>query len=460
MLARAAIAAVAVAGVAGSGSALARMCHPDPPGTRTLVVHGQVTGYTMHAIHVGLAYIDADGCTHRVAWNVAETAANRTIKATSGRCRAPVHLGDAVRVSSSPHVVSAFEGRRHASVGVHAVTLFSGSRRVGMIRRSTGQPAAKAILRGSRLVVLVRGSEDTDKPDRLEVYDTAAMRARGSWPLVEPAVTLDVAGNVAVFSAEGRRGIYALRLSDGATRFVGPTWTGDTPQIEQAGVVYEDLTFDRDRLSHRVPLKFVPTAALASEFAHTARTLHTDGAVTGLSFDGPNLAVTFRGSTGECDQVKIWQGYWEDIATPTMDRGVGCVPGDLIEGVAETGIIARWIVRAGGGQRLVWSSSKNCVQHLVAVTSGDDRLLVVAGHPGVLPDAIRHQDGTSTLVTSRGYANPQDVRTDLAATPTALVTDGNRLAVLDPDGNVSILSATGDFVASVAVGEAPAIALD
>src|SRR5919201_4721132 len=147
MLARAAIAAVAVAGVAGSGSALARMCHPDPPGTRTLVVHGQVTGYTMHAIHVGLAYIDADGCTHRVAWNVAETAANRTIKATSGRCRAPVHLGDAVRVSSSPHVVSAFEGRRHASVGVHAVTLFSGSRRVGMIRRSTGQPAAKAILR-------------------------------------------------------------------------------------------------------------------------------------------------------------------------------------------------------------------------------------------------------------------------------------------------------------------------
>jgi hypothetical protein len=456
---RAATAGLVAVGVLGCGHALALPCHPDRPGTRTLVVHGQVTGYVMHGTRVELGYTDTRGCARRVAWNLATAATRRAVGGAAGGCRTFARLGDSVRVPDVVRAVAAFQGRRHAIVGARTVTLFDGTRRVATLRRSTRRPALKAVLRGSRLIVLARGSEVSDTPDRLEVYDTAAFRSLGSWPLVGPAATLDLSGDIALFSAERREGIYALRLSDGATRFVGPAWVGDTPQIEPAGVVYEDSTFDRDRLAHHVPVKFVPSGAIAFDFAHTFRTLRTDGPVTGLSMDGANLAVTFRGPNRECDQVRIWQVYWQDVAKPTMDSGAGCSAHDLIQGVAETGIIARWIVRIGRVQRLVWSSSKNCVQHFVAQTSSGDRLLAVAGSGGLAAYAIGRADGSTTLVTSSVDSEWKSVRTQVEQAPRAMVSDGERLAVLDARGKVSVILSAGDVSASIDVGNARAIAL-
>jgi streptogramin lyase len=99
------------------------MCHPDPPGTRTLVVHGQVTGYTMHAIHVGLAYIDADGCTHRSA-EVADTvSALSRIDPSSGRVLHTTVLDDApvsMAVTADTVWVATIGDSRVTSVDTHA----------------------------------------------------------------------------------------------------------------------------------------------------------------------------------------------------------------------------------------------------------------------------------------------------------------------------------------------------
>src|SRR5712691_4853071 len=98
MQSRAATAVLVAAGILGSGPALAQTCHPDPPGTRTLVVHGQVTGYVMHGTHVELGYLDARGCARRVAWNHATARTPRPVAGTARGCRTCARLGDSVRV--------------------------------------------------------------------------------------------------------------------------------------------------------------------------------------------------------------------------------------------------------------------------------------------------------------------------------------------------------------------------
>jgi hypothetical protein len=461
MQSRAVIAGLAAVGIFGCVPASAQVCHPDPLGTRTLLVHGSVTGYAMNGRHVELGFRDKDGCVHLVSWNVGTAPMRRVVTATTG-CRRFGVLGSGVRVPDvAPAAVAAFDGSRHVVVTGATITVFVGKRRAGVIRRHSAQPPLKAELRSSRLIVLGQGSEPADRPDRLEVYDTSTLRSLGSWPLIEPAVTLDLAGDTALFSSKNRKGVYALRLEDGATRLVAPAWNGDTPQIEPAGVVYEDGSFARDRATGRVPVKFVPTYALRQEFAEVHRTLRTDGPITGLAMNGPNLAVTFRGPANECDQVRIWQVFWQDIATPTMDRGPGCSRHDRIQAVAETGISAWWTVRAGSVQRLVWSSSENCVQHLVARASAaaGDRFLAISGDSRSIAYAVGHEDGTSTLALSGSASRWATRRIHLSDAPRAVVSDEDRVAVLDANGNVSLRSINGDEAKSLDVRDARRIAL-
>jgi hypothetical protein len=429
-----------------------------------MVVLGKVTGYAMRGTRVELRFQDKAGCAHRVTWDVDTAPVRRVVRATTG-CHTIAGLGAGVRVPALTPAggsLVAFDGRRRAVVGSTTITLFSGTRRVGVIPRTGQGPALKAVLRGSHLVVLVPGSNLPERPDRLEVYDTSGHRSLGSWPLVEPAATLDLAGDTALFSTKNRNGLYALRLDDGATRFVAPGWTGDTPQIEPAGVVYEDGSFERDRAARRVPVKFVPTSALRQEFAETHKTLHANGPVTALAMNGPNLAVTFRGASRECDQVRIWQVFWQDVAKPTMDRGPGCVGADRIQGVAEIGIIAQWIIRIGSIQRLVWSSSENCVQHLVAQTSNTsgDQLLAVAADTGSHAYVIGHAGGGATLALSSAENHWATTRIQLEQAPRAIVADRDQVAILGSDGKISVKSADGAETASIVDGGgAQAIAL-
>ncbi len=211
--------AAALAGAVLCGTALAEVCHPDPAGTRVLVVHGRVTGYTLRASHVELGFTDGQGCARRVSWNIAVAPLRRVVGRSAGACTGRAGLGDMVRVPAvEPTRVLAFDGSRRAVVGATAVTLFNRGTPIAHIRRSSTRPALKAVLRGSRLVILVRGSQIPDRPDRLEVYDTSSRRSLGSWPLVERAVTLDLAGGVALFSGAGRSGVYALRAQPWSRR--------------------------------------------------------------------------------------------------------------------------------------------------------------------------------------------------------------------------------------------------
>ena len=65
--------AVAVAAVAalvvGAYPAYAWLCHPDPAGTKTLVVVGAVDGYSMVGTRVDVSY-RGEGCAKRALWNV------------------------------------------------------------------------------------------------------------------------------------------------------------------------------------------------------------------------------------------------------------------------------------------------------------------------------------------------------------------------------------------------------
>ncbi len=210
-------------------------------------------------------------------------------------------------------------------------------------------------------------------------------------------------------------------------------------------------------------MKFVPSGAIAHDFRRTFRTLRTPGPITGLSMDGPNLAVTFQGQRGECDQIRIWQVLRHDVAKPTMDSGPGCPRGrSRIEAVAATGITAHWILHTPEGQRLVWSSSKNCVQHLTAKTrtGSGDQLLGVAGDSRIVAYATAHgADGTTTLSLSGATTGWRERQVLLRQPPKAMSANGDRVALLQPDGKVAIVSATGDPVRSIDVGNVQAIAL-
>ena len=303
--------------------ALARVCHPDPQGTKTILVHGDVVGYTVRG---GLVHVAVSGRTacRTLAWNVLAAQRRRVVFAGRGACtNSP--LGAAVRVPEIARaVVSVSDGPFQALVSTDSVRIYRNGALVRQFHRVRTAAAQKAILRGTKLLVLVRGSDAADQPDRLEAYDLHGATVR-SWALPDQATTLDVAKGIVVFSA-AHGGAYALRLRDGMMTLLSPNWYGDVPQIDRLGVVYEDGMFERDRRAHRVPVKFVPLRAVADDFARTYHTFTTSGPITGLAMDGPNVAVSYRGAASEskCDQVLIWDALWHDVAQPTMDGGLSC----------------------------------------------------------------------------------------------------------------------------------------
>jgi hypothetical protein len=100
------------------------------------------------------------------------------------------------------------------------------------------------------------------------------------------------------------------------------------------------------------------------------------------------------------------------------------------------------------------------VQHLVAranPTAGD-HFLEVAGNSRSIAYAIVHADGTSTLALSGTTSKWATTRLKLATAPRALVSDGDRVAVLDADGKVTFRTISGEEAASLDVRAAQRIA--
>src|SRR5215475_12044893 len=89
------------------GSAVAYVCHPDPPGTRALAVGGRVDGYALSRGRVSVAAW-IKGCERRIVWHPL------TASRTQSGCT------DAAPPASEP--------RRSATDGYFRAVLVTGSR--------------------------------------------------------------------------------------------------------------------------------------------------------------------------------------------------------------------------------------------------------------------------------------------------------------------------------------------
>src|SRR5437588_7910845 len=142
-----AVGAVVAALLAGlfAYPAYAWICHPDPQGTRSLLVHGGIGGYSMTASRVSVD-VDASGsCVRRFVWNVA--AAQPMTVAKGGACSDAVDPLPAVAPDRS-----AFAGKVAAIEpdGTVSLRAADGTReRTFML--AAGLTAAQVVLQDRRL---------------------------------------------------------------------------------------------------------------------------------------------------------------------------------------------------------------------------------------------------------------------------------------------------------------------
>src|SRR2546430_1738992 len=69
-----AVAALATAGIAAAAAGDARPCHPDLPGTRSLTITGDVTGYRFAGRDTLVASVKTKRCAGVARWNYAASA--------------------------------------------------------------------------------------------------------------------------------------------------------------------------------------------------------------------------------------------------------------------------------------------------------------------------------------------------------------------------------------------------
>ena len=373
----------AIAALVFSASAYAYVCHPDVPGTRTLAVNGRVDGYALSGRAVTVQ-ARVGGCERQIVW--------RPLLSTSsaGPC-----------VSS----VSGTAARRSASDGRHRV-------------------------------VLVRGSKTPDQPDRLAVYDARTGNGLHAWPLPAAASSIDVARGLAVVSTAN--GVYVVRLRDGRFALVGVKRPRDRPQIDAAGLVFQDDLYKR-RSARRSLLKFLPTATLT----HTLRPfgpLRVPFRIGDIAVDGRSVVFVQKDPTGDCDRIGVWTIPWH-YSTDLMDEPPICperhAPGG-ITGIALGGQFVEVLTTYGKVQTLISSTFVHCIEKVVTRTPlGAGAISALAGDSLTLAYAFRPRSGAVRIGRLHGQ-RPAGVN-DL---PSAirLSVDGGRLAVLRADGRIDVLS--------------------
>jgi hypothetical protein len=380
-------------GVAGllalafAGPALAILCHPDPPGTRSLTIHGRVDGYSLHGTRVAVEY-RARGCERRVVWQPLISTASQA------RCTSRAPGGRAKRV--------AFGGRLR--------------------------------------VVLQKGSVVPDRPDRLAVYDARTGAGLHNWPLPVRAHTLEVARGVALLSTSS--GVYAVRLSDGQYAMVGVERRGDHPQIAPAGMVYQDNRDGRHG-GARALMKFVPFDAVARRL-HPAGPLRVPYTVGDFSTSGGSVIFVIRNPAGGCDRIGEWSVAWH-YSTVLMNEPAFCPrrhgPGG-ITALALGGQYLEAVTRFGDVQTLVSSTIVRCTERVVARTRIGSGTIIrrVAGGSSLLAYALGPETVTSGGAGKIGLLHGQRPAGVLgsASVPMQLASDRNQLAVLRADGRVDV----------------------
>src|SRR5436190_7838503 len=189
-------AALCALGTAGLAAAAERatICHPDPHGTRSLTVNGDVTGYGFANGPVEVRWTRSRSCAGTAAWNYA----------------------------ANPHARASASCQTAAPSTAHGAT------------------AKLVAAQGNRIVHAVLAPASVDRPDRLEVLDRATHRRLASWPLIDRPARVALYGGIAVLSAADRHALYALRLSDGRIAMLGIARAGDRPVIRPHGGLYQD----------------------------------------------------------------------------------------------------------------------------------------------------------------------------------------------------------------------------
>lgn len=412
---RSRIGRLGVAGVialAFAGSALAYVCHPDRPGTRSLAVHGRVDAYAMTGSRVAIDFW-ANGCERRISWNPV------ALTISTARCTT----------------------------------------------RGVGNGGSKTAARDGRLLaVLERGSAVTDRPDRLGVYDARTGARLHDWPLPARAETVDVARGIALLSTS--HGVYALRLRDGQFALVGVKRRGDYPQIEAPGIVFQDDLYKGTEGAARATMKFVPFAAVSHDL-RPAGPLRVPARIGSFSLDGRSVIFVRRDPTGRCDRIGLWTIPWH-YTTELMDEPPICPERHARGGITALALGGQYfevVTTYGNVQTLISSTIVECIERVVARTrlraagAGGTAIRAVAGDGELNAYALGPQ-GTAEGAGRVGFLLGQQPTAvaDSSSAPVQLSADHGRVAVLRADGRVDLLEA-GRLLQAFEPAAARAVAL-
>ena len=384
-----------------AASAYAYVCHPDLPGTRSLALEGRVDSYSLSGWRVTL-HAWVGGCERRIVW--------RPVRGTSSAS------GCTTRVPVTTPARSASDGHYRVS--------------------------------------LVPGTRDSDQPDRLAVYDARTGRGLHAWPLPAAASSVDVAGGVAVVSTTN--GDYVVRLRDGRFALVGVKHRGDRPQIEPAGIVFQDDLYKR-RSARRSLLKFLPFATVT----HALRPfgpLRVPQKIGDFALDGRSVIFVKRDPTGECDRIGVWTIPWH-YSTDLMDEPPICperhAPGG-ITALALGGQYVEVLTTYGKVQTLISSTFVHCIEKIVSRTTlGSGAIPALAGDGSTLAYALSRRGQQTRVGRLQGQRQAGAVQVPSVK---AISVDRGRLAILRADGRVDVVQ-DDQVLRTLAPARARAIAL-
>ena len=381
------------------------MCHPDPPGTKTARVNGVVKHYRMRGTGVNIVYRAAHGC--------------RSTHWTIGRTLAPTRPVRAAACADTPITEMATP------------------------RGGTGR------------VSLIPGS--ADRPDRVRVVSASGVVR--SWPLAERVRRLDSFGQTAVFAGPERE-VYAVGLHDGRVALVGLDRRGDVPQIDTAGVVFQDNLAKKSEHSGRTLMKFIPSSAVERALTNAGKPVDLPGRVEAIGMDGFRVALAMH-RPGECAQILYWNIAWDYTSKITDEDERTCQlseAGGEIRSVAIAGIRSAWMIHSRRADRILTSNSTACFDRIVStVTRRDGGVASLSGDGGSLVYAVRNDGGRGNAI---GAVRGRDVQTLVReGAPVAVSADAGRIAVLDRTGAIDIRLSTGELAGTVPNTDAVAIAL-
>jgi len=402
------------------GSAVAYVCHPDRPGTRSLNVMGRIDAYSMRGSQVAIAF-RTQRCERVMTWNPLSLRESRSHcrKAPAGF---PKPTGPVAVIEPG-----------------NMIAIYKESRLVRRYRLAAPDPAKRAVLVGRSLVVLTSGNELADRPDRLAVYDARTGALRRNWPLPVSADTLDVARGVAALATTN--GVYAVRLRDGMSAMVGVKYRGDNPQIEAPGLVYHDDLGKTHRASPSV-LKFVPFGTVGREL-RPAGPLHVPTPIGDFSLDGRTAIFVTRGSGNRCDRIGMWSIPWHFSITlmsepPFCPRHSG--PGGITS-LALGGQYFEAVTTYGHVQTLIASTIVRCVERVIATTSiaaGSPSFRSIAADGPTMAYAFGPKASAGRIGFLSGLAHQGATSSD--SPPVQVSVFRNNVAVLRADGLIDVFA--------------------